>query len=77
MLTGAATTQVTAQVQNVALSSDHNILKILLLFFFNFCMYALKLSHHSTSNKDLSETQQTAFKLCYLPLTDEFPPLYL
>lgn len=38
-------------------------------------MYVLKLSHHSTT-KDLSETQKTAFKLCYPPVTEEFPLLH-
>lgn len=40
-------------------------------------MYVLKLSHHSTSNEDLSETQKPAFKLCDLSPTDELPLLYL
>lgn len=45
--------------------------------FFNSCVYVLKLSHCSTSNEDLSETQHAAFKLCYLPPMDELLLLYL
>lgn len=40
-------------------------------------MYVLKLSHHSTSNEDLRETQQTDFKVCNLSPTDELPLLHL
>lgn len=73
ILTGAAAIWVMAQVQNIALLPDHNIFKILPCF----SIPVLKLSHCSTSNEDLSETQHAAFKLCYLPPTDELLLLYL
>lgn len=72
--------RVMAQALSIVLPSDHNSLKMLALFFFfflNLSMCMLKLSHHSTSREDPSETQQTPFKHCCLPLTVDFPLCHL
>lgn len=68
MLTEAATNQ------SIVLSSDHNILKMLLLLKISICTWV---TTPSTSQEDLSEIQPIAFKLYYLTLADEFPLLYL